>query len=126
MPLIPHSPGKINFNYNGNVTLLNQSQVQTIQSSNVLSYFATPDKSTTISPQDIIDGMKVMREISRELSSYRLDNNLLQKVMNDLTKDLNENPIEWLVQENWKEMSKQIDNHEFKETLTENVSLISF
>jgi hypothetical protein len=125
VPLIPNSSTQIYYNYNNNNTnLLNQ---QTVQSSNSLSYFVTPaDKNTTISLQDIIDGMKVTQEVSRELATYRLDNNLLQEVMNNLTADLNENPIEWLVQENWKELSKQIDTYEFKETLDENVSLIVY
>jgi hypothetical protein len=121
IPLIQNSPMQVDFNYNDNINFL----IQAIQSSNALSYFVTPDKDTVISLQDIIDGMKVMQEISKDLTTYHLDNNLLQEVMNNLTTDLNENPIEWLIQENWKEMSKQIETHEFNETLTESVSLIS-
>src|SRR5207249_2339223 len=88
------------------------------QSSDILSYFTTPDKDTAISLQDIIDGMKVMQEISRDLTTYNsdLDCNLLQSVTtNNLVTNLDENPIDWFIQD-W-----DGDTYESKGKLSEKV-----
>ncbi|GBB89257.1 hypothetical protein RclHR1_15950001, partial [Rhizophagus clarus] len=107
-----------------NVNLLTQSQPQpqdSIQSSDTLSYFATPDNDTTISIQDILDGMKVMQEISNDLTNYNsnLDNNLLLQDITNITNFDDENSIDWLIQENWKDMSKQDEIFDLKGKLPE-------
>ncbi|CAI2170613.1 3046_t:CDS:2 [Funneliformis geosporum] len=89
--------------FNCNSHLLTNSQLQNpIQSSNSFSYFATPDKDTTISLQDIIDGTKVMQEISKDSTTFDLD-------LTHFDMDLNENSFEWLIQESCTETSKQLD-----------------
>ncbi|CAG8442489.1 17762_t:CDS:2 [Funneliformis caledonium] len=96
------SPMELDFNCNSH--LLTQSQLQnSIQSSsNSLSYFVTPDKDTTISLQDIIDGTKVMQEISKDSTIFDLG-------LTNCDMDLNENSIEWLLQDSCPEMSKPLD-----------------
>ncbi|RIA91657.1 hypothetical protein C1645_110121 [Glomus cerebriforme] len=117
IPSNSNSSIELDFNYNDNQN--------SIHSSNSLSYFNIPDKDTTISLQDIIDGMKVMQEISKELTSYHnsdLDYNLLHDIMNYLVTDLNENQIDWLIHENLKELSNHVETNESNEILNEKMN----
>ncbi len=64
-----------------------------------------------------------MQEISKDLTNDNFDSNLFQEFMNNLDSDLDENQTEWSIQENYTEMSKQLDSCELKDTLTEKVGL---
>ncbi|CAG8520078.1 2978_t:CDS:2 [Funneliformis mosseae] len=66
------------------------------------SSIISPISNTTISLQDIIDGTKVMQEISKDSTIFDLG-------LTNCDMDLNENSIEWLLQDSCPEMSKPLD-----------------